>query len=487
MPVNHIRDNRSTLVAQAVRLACKAVSVVVLARILTPTDHGLYAMAGSVTVFLLLFRDLGFGTAAIQAPQLDATQRATLGWIHVGLGGVLTLLTLALAPAAVWFYAAPEVGPLLQVMSVSFLLMGAGGFIRSQLVRELRFSEINRVETIAAIGGTAAMIAAGAAGAGAFAFAVFLLVSELLITVLAWRAWRWRPAAIFDLRSVRPLLQTGADLTVYNVLSHCTAQLDTLAVGQAFGPRVLGLYNRSALLLALPHLHVASPLTQVALASLSRLGGLAAQFREQACRTVTVIAYGTLPLAAVSVAVPGEILRLVLGEQWPGAAPILRWLAVSSALLGVTIMAYGINVAAGRTRQLVWTTAAALPCTIAAILVALPHGAVAVASSLAITHAVLAVPRLYWTLRGSPVTLTDYLGALALPLIAAATLGFGAWLGAQIAGSTSWSLRLAIATVAGSAAVALLTAAWPRLRHDLREVRAHLPWSSSAPATVATP
>lgn len=487
MPAHSLRDNRSTLHSQAIRVACKAVSVVVLARLLTPADHGLYAMAASVTVLLLLFRDLGFGTAAVQAPSLDPVQMATLGWIHLGLGGLLALLTLALAPGAAWFYGTPEVMPLLATMSISFVLIGAGGFVRSQLARELRFPEINLLETIAAVLGTAAMIAAAAGGAGAFAFVVFLLVSEAVATVLAWRAWRWRPEGIFDLGSVRPLYKTSADLTTYSVLSHLAAQLDTFAVGQSFGPRVLGLYNRSALLLALPNLHVGTPLTHVALATLSRFGTAASSFRVHACRTATMIAHFTLAPAAICMAMPEEILRLVLGEQWPGAAPMLRWLAVTAAISGTTILSFGINVAAGRTRQLVWTTAVTLPLLVIAIVLALPHGAVAVARALAVTNLLLAVPRLYWVLRGSPVTLANYLGALTSPAIAAAALGAGVLLGTTFAAGTTWLLRLACAATSGLIAVGLLTMAWPRLRSDLRHLRAHLPWGGFAPVVAPPP
>lgn len=480
-------SNRSTLVTQGVRMGCKAVSVLALARLLTPADHGLYAMAASVTLLLLLFRDLGFGTAAVQAPSLDERQLATLWWIHFGLGVTLALVTLSLAPLARQFYATEAVQPLLMVMSPSFLLLGAGGLARSQLAREVRFSELNQIETIAAVVGTIAMIVAAALGAGAYAFATFLLVSETLNAALAWRAWGWQPRRSFALASVRSLFKTGTDLTAYAVLGHATQQLDTFVIGQAFGPRTLGLYSRSALLLALPGLHIATPFTQVALATLSRLGPDAPQFHEHACRTAMLIGYLCLPLAVICIVLPHDVVGFVLGAQWPEAAPMLRWLAVSAAVAMVTSLAYGINVATGRTRQLVASMIFILPVTVLAIYLGFNGGATGVAAALAVANLILAVPRLHAALRGSPVTIGAYASALGGPFTAAAALAIGLVLGARLAADTSIAARILVTGAAGLGSIALLALSWRRLRHELRYVWAHLPWSRPVTIAVSPP
>ncbi len=469
--------HRSTLLAQGIRFATKALSVVLLARLVTPADHGRYAMAASVTLFLLLFRDFSLGPAAVQAKTLDATQQTTLLWVHAGLGVLLALLTLALAPVARWFYAEPAVVPLLATMSVSFVFIGAGGYARNQLARELRFREINFLETVAALLGTVLMIVAGALGAGAYAFATFLLVSEAANSALAWRALRHRPRGAFRLASIRTLLRTGTQLTGYHTLGFFLQQLDTYAVGEAFGARVLGLYSRSSQLLALPTQHVAAPLTQVVLATLSRLGPGSAHFREEAVRTVTMVAHLTLPLAAVCLALPDETIRLVLGNQWPDAAPMLRWIALTAAATALGSVAYGINVAAGQTRHLFQIAAATLPLTVVAIAVGVRYGATGVAGALAVTNLVVFVPRLAWSLRGSPVSLSNYLAALSGPLVAGLVFGGALFAGARFASEFSPLVRLLTAGASGLMALQVLALVFPRFRREVADLWAHLPWA----------
>jgi PST family polysaccharide transporter len=360
-------------------------------------------------------------------------------------------------------------------MSAAFLLMGAGGFPRAQLARELRFAELARIDVIVAIVATAAMIAGGALGAGAYSFAIFLLVSEGLTAVLAWRAYPNQPKISADPRSLRGLLRTGAHVTGYHVLNQTLGLLDTFAIGRFFGAHVLGLYNRPAQLLALGNQFVVTPLSDVSLATLSRLGGDSAGFRRQVAQTITVATHLVFPLATLSLAIPEETIQLVLGNQWLEAALLLRLLAVTAIVNAVTVLLFGVNVAAGQTHNLFVSVAVALPLTAAAIALGLPYGAVGVATGLAAINMILAWPRWWWMLRGTPVGVADLASALSGPCAANLALGLGLTLGRLCVAEASWSIRLVSAGVGGIVAVGLLGATWPRLRREARELLTHLP------------
>jgi PST family polysaccharide transporter len=125
-------------------------------------------------------------------------------------------------------------------------------------------------------------------------------------------------------------------VTSYQVIVHLIQQIDGILVGHLFGPHALGLYNRANQLLALPQLHVATPLSQVALATLARLGSQSREFLDHAFKTTNAIAHLVLPLFAVCIVLPEETVRLILGPQWPEAAPLLRLLAIAAAAATMT-------------------------------------------------------------------------------------------------------------------------------------------------------
>jgi PST family polysaccharide transporter len=470
LPAPTAPNFRATLLTQAVRVLCKAVSVVVLARLVSPADHGLFAMAASVTYLLVLFRDLGLGTAAVQARELTEEQRTTLLWLHVGLGAVLTVATVVLVPGAAAFFQEARIQPLLAVMSVSFLLIGLNAWPRVLLFRDLRIAEVSRLETWAAVGGTLAMLLAGVAGAGAYSFAVFLLVSEAIALLAAWRICRWRPSAPARWASVRPLVHTGASLTGYNLLVYVAQQIDTLLMGKWFGALSLGLYSRPNQLLALPTLHLATPLTQVLLATLAREPPSSPAFARHVRETANLIAHLTLPLAVVCAVLPHEVVRLVLGTAWPDAAPLLRWLAASAAVSYLTATLYAVGVASGHARRLAVMAAVSLLTITCGVWVGRRYGPMGFAAGLAAANLALFVPRLWWGIHGTPVRLPDYFAAFFGPFGLGLALAGGMVAGREFAGPINWLERLGVALLGGAVAAGLLAALWPRLRTELRNV-----------------
>lgn len=466
---------RAMLLSHFVRVTCKVASVLVLARLVGPGEHGLYAMAASLTLLLTYFRDFGLGTAAIQARELSEDQRTTLWWLHVILGGTLAVATLALIPGAVWFYGEPGLAPLLAAMSVSFVFMGISAWPRVLLVRELRFAAINRAETSATVVATGAMIGAGALGAGAYAFVVFLLTVELLTAVLAWRACGWRPHGAYAWRHLRPLLGPGMDLTGYALLVHLSQQLDTLLIGRWFGPRSLGLYVRAGQLLQLPGAHIATPLTQVLQAALARLGPAAPEFRTQVRATTTLVLHLALPLSAACIALPTDVTLTLLGRAWVEAAEFLRWMGVSAALAALLAVGHALNVATGHTRRLAGLALLALGANLAALWLARSLGPPEIALALASVNTLLLGPRLWWICRATPLRPRDFGAASAGPMAVAAALGAGMAATAAGSGLAAGPGRLTLALVGGAVAATALCAAWARPRHELKEVWARRP------------
>jgi O-antigen/teichoic acid export membrane protein len=464
---------RATLVSQGVRLACKIIGVVVLARLVSPAEHGIFAMAASVMFFFVLFRDVGLSAAAIQAPTLSAGQMTALFRLQVGIGLGLGLIMLLLAPVAAAFYREPRLTGVLSVMSASFLLIGASAWPRTRLARELRFRELNRLETAGAVVGTIAMIAAG--GTGAYAFVTFLLVSEAVMLVLAWRHARGQWNAPPDWAGVRRLLRTGTHLLAYNGALYGLQQVDAILMGRWFGAAALGPYNRAGQLLVQPATHLATPFTQVLLSTLSRLGTESVDFAAHFRSTTNTIAYLTLPLAVLCFALPDEMVSVVLGANWPDAAPLLRWLALSAGVSFVSSTLYALCVATGKSGRLTAMTLVTLAITLGALWLGRGDGPVGLARALAATNVLLLAPRLWWAALDTPVGPADFLRAFAGPLWVAIAFGGGLLVGRSVLEAHSAPLRLLGALGVGVVAVAALMAASRRVRREIGALRQHLP------------
>jgi PST family polysaccharide transporter len=257
-------------------------------------------------------------------------------------------------------------------------------------------------------------------------------------------------------------------------------QLDTIAIGRWFGAFPLGLYNRAGQLIAFPQLYVCAPLSQVLLATLSRLPPKSPEFGRHAWSTVTVIAHLVLPFFGVCIVLPAEVVRVVLGPHWPDATPLIRILAIGGAAAALTSLLYAVNVALGRTRRLVSAGAIALPLSALAIWLGAKHGVIGIATGVAAVHVALVIPRAWWLLQDLSGGFAGYLRALRWPILATIIMMTGLWLGREIAGTGISLLIQLLASFMGAALMLAITAALsPALRREWQTALHYLPQRTS--------
>ncbi|MGH9354806.1 MAG: oligosaccharide flippase family protein, partial [Terriglobia bacterium] len=150
-----IRGGFARLSAQGANFFIRVGSLMVLARLLGPADFGLVGMVTAFTGVLSLFRDFGLSSAAIQHETVTNEQASTLFWINTLVGVLLGLLCAALAPAVAAFYHDPRLLAVTIVIGAGFLFNAAGVQHGVILQRQMRFTALAVINTVALIAGTA--------------------------------------------------------------------------------------------------------------------------------------------------------------------------------------------------------------------------------------------------------------------------------------------------------------------------------------------
>src|SRR5690349_13800056 len=134
------RGGMVTFAGQLCRIGINFVATVCLARLLSPSDYGLFGMATVLTGFAAMFADLGVIPAALQREHITHEQQSGLFWVNVAAGLGFTTLGLVLSPLAGWFYGERVVTHVVAALSVTFFLSSLGGQHLTVLRREMRFA-----------------------------------------------------------------------------------------------------------------------------------------------------------------------------------------------------------------------------------------------------------------------------------------------------------------------------------------------------------
>ena len=459
-----------TIVAQIARLAIQLTSVVVLSRLLTPTDYGLVAIVLVVIAFGETFRDFGLSSASIQAKTLSRDQRSNLFWINAGIGAVLGLIVYIGAGTISALVGSPDVKAIAEALSLAFLVNGLATQFRASLLRALRFRVMAFIDVGAALVALAAAVVVAAAGGGFWALVTQQLGVGILVLAGCATAGRWIPGLPNRRGSIRGFLQFGLTLVGSQLIAYASSNIDTLIVGLRFGTTSLGFYNRAFQIVMTPVNQIRVPLTTVALPILYRLQATNERFNDYVAIGQLGLGYPLcLALGAASL-LADPLTTVALGSQWQEAAPILRLLAISAVFQTLAYVGYWVYVSRGLGPALFKFSIVSAAIRITAILVGSQFGLVGVAAGYMIGSAINWPISIGWLSRVTTIpTRRLYLGAGRILLVvvwASCLSGLVAFVALPDLPATT---TLIVGLVAYTAAVPLALLI-PWYREDLRSM-----------------
>ena len=455
--------------SQLLRMATQILSVIVLARLLTPVDYGLVAMVLSVIGVGELFRDMGLSTAAIRADTLAIRQRDNLFWINTGMGFALCGAAIACAPLIARLFDQTELVAITYALSTTFVLTGLSTQYRVDLTRDLKFGRLAAVDLACSVVPLAIGVVAALAGLGYWALVIQQISSGVIGLVLLVALCRWLPRGYHRDTSVTPLVRLGGSFLFSGLLGYVIRNADSFVVGRRFGAESLGLYSRSVQLVRTPLSQLQVPFGTVVLPILAAARDDDERLMRAAVRAQVGFTYPVLTGVALIVAMAPDVVLLTLGQQWLEAAPVMAFIAVSG---GLTCVAYAViwlfaarALAATMNKFNVLATVDVLVC----ILVGTRWGVDGVAAGLAVASAIGWPMALFFLSRGSglPVSRLAWPGIRAVSTTAVA--GLVAYLAWTEAAALPLLGRLGVGTVAALVMMAAATLV-PAVRGDYHEV-----------------
>ncbi len=471
-----VRGGALTVACQAGRFVLNTLSLVIFARLLTPSDFGLVAMVQPFTGFVAAFKDLGLTFATVQRSRISEEMVSTLFWINLLVSLLLALCGMLLAPLIALFYGEDRAGWITVALSATFIFGGLGAQHQALLQRQMRFASLALVD----LGGLAAGIAAGVVaawqGMGYWSLVVMTAVSGAATAAMLWWQSGWKPGPPRKVAGVAEMLGFGGGLTGFFIVNYLTRNADNVLVGRFLGSEALGYYSRAYLLLLLPMRQINSPVLPVGISALSRLRSQPERFRRYYLRAIQMMAFAGMPLVVFTLVCAESLIVLILGEQWRPCVAIFRALGPAAFLMTFNEAEGLFYVPRGETvRWFRWTLAVA-PVYIILFALGLRWGAVGVAAFYSAAMVALRFPSIAYAYRGSPLRVSHLLGAIWRP--AAASLSGGALLhlavSSRLAGGIPPTALVAAGLLIYAAAYLGALAVLPGGRAVIADVRAVL-------------
>lgn len=455
--------------SQAVREALQFVIVAVMARLLAPADFGLLTMAGVVTGFVSMFKNLGISAAIVQRRDLSEDLLSSVFWVNIVFSTAITGVLWWLAPSVAALYSEPRISDVLRLLSLTIIISELGAVQAAVLEREVRFQALAVIEIAAVTAGAFVGIGAAFLDYQVWSLVLQALTISAVTTALLWMMGRWRPHLEFHWSQVRSISSYSLNLTGFNIFNYVARNADYFLIGRYLGSRDLGFYAVAYQLMLRPVTSISSLVGRVTFPLFSRIQDDNARFGEAYLDLCRAIALATFPMMLGLWVVADPFIPVVFGAKWSPVVPLLLFLAPVGAVQSIGTTVGIIYQAKGSTGLMfLWGVFSGTVVTVA-FLIGLQWGVIGVAAAYAIVGVALIPPNFMLPMRLIGLRFIRLIRALARPAAAAVTMA-ALVLMLQLVVPEAWPgwVRLSALVTAGIVAYGLFTF-WIN-RRDLTEV-----------------
>jgi PST family polysaccharide transporter len=369
-----IRDRLLTgavwiVAARIVRNLLSVLGMLVLARLLLPSDFGLVALGTTFYSVIWMLTAVPIGEALVQHPNPTDEHLNTSFTIGALRALLMALILVASAWPLVRLYHDHRVMNVMFALGASTAAAGFGNPRSIMLLKHLVFWQQFMLQAVNSV--TTLVLSVGVAMVYHSYWALMIggIAGTLVNNALSYTVLPFRPR--LTLVHARELMSFSIWLTLAEIVAAFNWRLDEFLIGLMLGKAPLGYFVLGNNLASIPTREATSPLNDTLFPALSIHGQDRDRLRSAYGAAQSLVTAIALPLGFGFALIAGPFVRLALGSHWLELIFIIQALAAAIALQTIGTLANMVAMATGQTSLLVWRNlqyfALHMPLTIAGI------------------------------------------------------------------------------------------------------------------------
>lgn len=330
----------------------------VLARLLTPEDFGVYAVALAASAFAMYVNDVGMIAACVQwrGKLEEMAPTATVIAVVSSLGAYGAIWVIA--PSFAELSGVPEATPIVRLLTLVIVVDGLTAVRSAALMRHFEQDRLTKANLFGMVVNAAVALPMAFSGAGAYSFAYGQVAASVVTGVIVFKMARLPVQVGFDKEITKRLLKFGLPWAATLGIEAILLNADFVIVGNVLGAAALGYYmlafNVSNWVPGL----VGTAVRYVSLPSFSRLAEHDSDALDVGIRrSLPILVSAVLPIAVVMATLAPQVIDFLYGDKWGPSAVVLRCLAALMVIRMLTAFAIDILASIGSTKATTWLNA----------------------------------------------------------------------------------------------------------------------------------
>ena len=322
--MKHTKESKETLsqsvsfssLGTIVDKAAALLGFLILARLLSPNEFGLLAIISIFTSLSMIFIEMGMGAALIYTQGATDKHFETAFWFNLGIGLLLCLAMMMLAPFVASFFREPNATRVIAVSAV-LLPMNALSLVPHSIIQKSRqFRSIAKVQVISTISGVVLAVILAHAGFGVWSLVSNLFVRSTVKAILTFKAAGWRPHMYYGRNEFGELWSYSSYLMLSSIVEYLVANTDKFLIARSFNSSTLGTYDYANKLTVLPSNVIIAVLGRVLFPTYASVEISETATKNLHIRVLCMVAFITFPLMMLISAFADQLVLTVIGGKW---------------------------------------------------------------------------------------------------------------------------------------------------------------------------
>lgn len=323
----------SNYVGTVLRFLLSFLSSVILTRIIEPEQFGLMASVSIILTLGFLIADSGFGTALVHEKNLTTDAICFAFTIQFIAGILITIVIFLTSPLLAKFYGHSELTVMFRFASIVIVVQSLGQTALSLLKKNMRFSEIQFIQTISyIIGFYIFAIPLAKLGYGIWSLLIANMIQVFSSNIMYYLKTRHYVRVTFRINRFE-LFSYSKQVYIANILNWIINSCDTVLIGRFFPQSYLGAYNRMYQITFLPVGTVTSSIQSAAFSHFS--ASSSSNNRDIIFLLISGMSLVAFPFAFSSAALSYPLVFIIYGEKFIPYAFIFSFLSFGASAFAV--------------------------------------------------------------------------------------------------------------------------------------------------------
>jgi len=347
---------------------------VVIARLVTPAEFGLVAMAALMIELMQILAIAGIADAVIQRPTLDDRAADSAFWLNCAGGIVVAAAAVLLAGPIDHLFGVHGLARVIRILSLTFLIAPVGAIHAARLAREFGFRALALRNLGANLLSGAIGIWIALSGGGVDALVAQRLVAALAISVIGFLSYRWWPRLRVDVAACRQLVSFGFKIMSSQILLMTNVRSIELIAGFVLGPVAVATIRVANRCIDMLMGITVAPFQQMALPFLSRMQHDPAALRRGYVSLSRFSALVIFPAFAGAFALAPVLVPTMFGAHWREAGAVMQIVCFHAVNMQFSVLLPSTLAAAGRPGHVFGWSAAQLGLGVTAAVIGSYYG-----------------------------------------------------------------------------------------------------------------